>query len=376
MKKIILKGISLCLLFTILTGCENDPVKNQTQSVTGNNVSSVHSENGVLVFSDYDELASVNDKLMNMSNSSALTWEREHNFVSLRTIDRTVNEAEEANQEAFFRGIDPNLSVREYEARGLFYTPSEIYKTYLERGVIKRITESDGSKSTILSVTNDAYLCVLNENGKVIVGNEVLVFDGGITTVYNRKTNEKLRTFTNRSVPVQSLNGQFDFNKGTGSASNRWITDIYRGSNYRYYGQVIFTSAYTLSTLSQNFYWRARAEQKKFGNWNTRNNYNPIWGFSGSWRYDYWVKFPNAGFGTVRDGAQYPLPNSSALPTSPYNLSNLNTNYTVRPMQFSAMYSINPSQIGYSFFDNVRVYNHAFTFKFSGGSSGINYNAN
>lgn len=376
MKKILFKGISLFVLSVILVSCDKDPAGSETNAALTSSPSSVHSEEGVLVFSNYDELAATNDKLMNMSYTSALAWEREHNFVSLKTIDKKINEAEEEHQEIFFRGVDPNLSVREYEARGLFYTPSELYKTYLNKGVIKRITEADGSKSTALSVTNDAYISVLNEDGRVIVGDEVLVFDGGVTTVYSKKTNKPLRTISAKEGTTQNLNNQFNFNKGTGSVSNRWITDVYRGSNYRYYGQVLFSSIFTTSTLSQTFYWKARAEQKKFGNWNTRNNYNPIWGFSGSWAYDYWVIYPNAGFGVVRNGSQYPLPNSAGLPTSPYNLSNLNTNYTVRNMQFAAMYSITPSQIGYSFFDNVRVYNHAFTFKFSGGPSGINYNAN
>ena len=374
MKKIIFKGISLCLLVTLLIGCESDTVNNETSKILSGQVFNLQTENGVLVFRDYDELAKINNELQNMPYESALLWEKEHNFMSLRTIDKMVNDAENDNQESFFRGVDPNLSVREYEARGLFYQPSALYKTYLTKGVIKRITEADGSKSTVLTVTNDAYLNVLNEEGKVIVGDEVLVFNGSVAKVYSKKSNELLKSI-DTEPSQQKLNNQYNFNKGTGSVSNRWIQDIYKGSNYRYYGQVFFSSIYTTSTLSQTFYWKARAEQKKFGNWNTRNDYNPIWGFSGNWRYDYWIIYPNAGFGTVRDGSQYPLPNGGNLPTSPYNLSNLNTNYTVRNMQFSAMYSINPSQIGYSFFDNVRVYNHAFTFKFSGGPSGINYPA-
>lgn len=376
MKKIIFKGITLCLLLTILTGCESDPVKNETDRNSNSQALNLQTENGVLVFKDYNELEKTNNELQNMPYSAALLLEKEHNFMSLRTIDKMINDAENEHQETFFKGINPNLSVKEYEAKGLFYEPSALYKTYLTKGVIKRIKEADDSKSTALNVTNAAYLSILNEQGKVIVGNEILVFNGSIATVYNRKTNELLKSFDSKAeTPQQNLNNQYNFNKGTGSSGSRWIQDIYKGSDYRYYGQVLFSSIYTTSSLSQTFYWEARAEQKKFGNWNTRNDYNPIWGFSGNWSYDYWIIYPNAGFGTVRDGSQYPLPNSGGLPTSPYNLANLNTNYTVRNMQFSAMYSINPSQIGYSYFDNVRVYNYGFTFKFSGGSTGVNYPA-
>ena len=192
------------------------------------------------------------------------------------------------------------------------------------------------------------------------------------TYVYDKTSNVLLRSSHNN----QKLNNEFNFDKGTGSVGSRWITDPAKGSNYRYYAFVKFSSSFTVSSLSQRLHWEARAEQKKFGNWNTRNDYLPIWGCAAHWSYDYWIIYPGAGFGVVRDGSQYPLPNSSNKPTSPYYISNLNTNYTVRDLQFSSMYTINPAVVGYSFFDNVRVYNYSFEFKFSGGPSGYSYTYN
>jgi hypothetical protein len=315
----------------------------------------------------------MNNYLLSLTNDEVESWEEQLQFRSLATIDRKINEAEVAHQEIFFKGLDPNLTRNEYSAMGYNYEHTAVYNTYLNKGTIIRNIESDGSISTALSVNNHEYLNVLNEEGKVIVGDELLVFKDDATSVYDKKTKVLLHE-TNANTS-EKLNNEFNFNKGTGSISNRWVTDPSKGSNYRYYGRVLFSSSYTTSTLSQTFYWEARAEQKRFGSWNTRNTYNPIWGCSANWSYDYWIIYPNAGYGTVRNGNQYPLPNSSSRPTSPYYIANLNTNYTKRYLQFSSMYSIVPASIGYSFFDNVRVYNYNFVFKYSGGSSGYSYTA-
>lgn len=373
MKKTFFKKISLFFLVVSFSSCEKEMIEVETQS---NNTSegSIQNRNGVLIFKDYEQMESTNNHLLLLKAEDVENWEIQNQFISLATIDRKINEEEVQHQESFFKGLDPNLSINEYKSRGYNYEHSNLYKIYLNKGtIIRTIDDNDGSISTTLSVTNHAYLNILNEEGKVIIGNELIVFQGDTIYRYDKSTN-KLITNNDKSTS-QKLNNEFNFNKGTGSASNRWITDPAKGSNYRYYGRVIFSSIYTTSSLSQTFYWEARAEQKKFGNWNTRNDYNPIWGCSAYWSYDYWIIYPGAGYGIVRDGSQYPLPNSLNRPTSPYNVSNLNTNYTKRPLQFSDMYTINPLKAGYSFFDNVRVYNYNFVFKYSGGSSGYNYTA-
>ncbi|VXA98190.1 hypothetical protein FLAVO9AF_10205 [Flavobacterium sp. 9AF] len=376
MKKQIVKGIIISFLVLSLPSCEKEFEDNATTTAKAEEpLARVQNQNGILIFSDYDELEAVNARLASLPFDQLDIWENQNNFLSLASIDRKINEAEVQHQETFFKGLNPDLTVAEYQSLGYRYEHTAIYKNYLNKGTIVRNIETDGSISTELAVKNHGYLNVLNFEGKVIVGNELVWFADDGTFVYKKNSTNLLRKSSIDTHVASKLNGQYNFNKGTGNSSNRWITDPAKGSNYRYYGKVIFTSSFTVSSLSQNFYWEARAEQKKFGNWNTRNNYNPIWGCAANWSYDYWIIYPGAGFGTVRDGSMYPLPNSSGKPTSPYYVSNLNTNYTVRSLQFSSMYTIVPASIGYSFFDNVRVYNYNFVFKYSGGASGYNYTA-
>lgn len=360
------------LLSVIIVSCEKESVENVAEKTQVSNLN-VKTENGTLVFNDYQQMDLVRSKLSNLSEREIKDWEIENGFQSLATLEKRINDAEVAHQELFFKGLNPNLSVKEYESKGYFYKHTDLYNEYLKKGVIEEKVGKDGSISTELSVKDHFLLNVLNPEGKVIVGNELLLVKNNDTYVYDKNSKVLLRSTHSN----QKLNNEFNFDKGTGSVGSRWITDPAKGSNYRYYAFVKFSSSFTVSSLSQRLYWEARAEQKKFGNWNTRNDYLPIWGCSAHWSYDYWIIYPGAGFGVKRDGSQYPLPNSSNKPTSPYYISNMNTNTTgARELQFSDMYTITPSIVGYSYFDNVRVYNYSFEFKFSGGSSGYNYTYN
>lgn len=364
--------LSLLLIATIFS-CEKEPIENVVEKTSASDLN-VKSKNGVLVFKDYQQMEIVRNKLANLSEDEIQIWEAQNDFQSLLSLEKKINYAEVKHQESFFKGVNPNLSVKEYEAMGYFYKHTDLYNTYLKKGVIEEKIQNDGSISTELSVKDHYLLNILSEEGKVIVADELIVVKNKDTYVYDTKSNKLLRSTNSTN---QKLNNEFNFDKGTGTVGNRFISDPAKGSNYRYYAYVKFSSSFTVSSLSQRLYWEARAEQKKFGNWNTRNDYNPIWGCSAYWSYDYWIIYPNTGFGVVRNGSQYPLPNSSNKPTSPYYVSNMHTNYTgPRELQFSDIYSINPTTVGYSFFDNVRVYNYSFEFKFSGGSSGYNYTYN
>lgn len=368
----------ILLLATSLLACKKENQKNlntgiKEQPFTEN----VKSENGILIFENEAHLNFELDRLINLKFENRLEFENKLNFCSLATIDKMINDAENMNKESFFKNVDPNLSVQDYENKGLYYDHSNLFKDYLAKGVIERFEYKDKSVGFSLSVKNLVYHFVLNEDGKIIVGNKLLVFKNDETTIFDKNTKELIDSFS-LAENVAKLNNQFNFIKRINTSDalfndgKYWRYDPNLGNNYRYYAQAVFSSSFTTTTLSQTYYWVARAEKKSFGTWSTNNNYKPIWGISASWLYEYWAIFPGASYGTLRQGSNYPLPNSSGNAISPYSLSNLGTNYTVRNMHPNGFYSIS-SSAGYQFFDNVRVYNNNYTFKFSGGAGGYNY---
>ena len=205
-------------------------------------------------------------------------------FTSLTSIYFHINEEEIKHQESYFEGVSPDLAVAEYEAMGLHYEHTAIFQDYLEKGVIKEIVYEDKSRAFELAIDNPHLQDVLNEEGVVYVGDRRIVVEGELTKEISVETGELLSQHTTLKT---DLNGDYDFQKNarrpgyeTVSGNKYWITDPVQGNNYRYYAQAYFHSSYTTQLLAQTYYWIARAEQKKWGNWATRNDYNPIWGIS------------------------------------------------------------------------------------------------
>ncbi len=333
-------------------------------------------KDNALVFANEAQLQQYLSKTSSMTTAERVQLEQRLGFESLTTIFDRVNEAEVKHQDEFFAGLSPDLSTQAYEEMGYKYERSPLFKSYLAKGVLKDIVNADGSRAFDLTIQSPYYLNAIGVGKVIQVGEGLLGFEGEqgeVMTLSNTAEGAAAGAFK------ITLNNQFDFVKHarrsgyeSWNGAQYWIEDPAKGSNYRYYAYAKFVSTYTITSLSQTYFWAARAEQKKFGNWATRNDYNPIWGISANWSYDYWIIFTGAGFGVVRDGATYPLPNTSGNPTSPYSLSGLNTNYTVRNMYPNGLFTITGSA-GYQFFENVRLYNNSYTFRFSGGCCGYDY---
>lgn len=382
MEKSLFRGFILYgMLLFFVAGCSKENDLAPSNATNGSFTNAPITRNvtvidGVLSFESEGQLFATMNDLSMMEIQDRIVWEDQHGFRSIGTIRHLVNEAEVQNQEQFFAGVDPDLEVADYERMGLFYEPSSLYSEYLDKRVITETIDEKGARSFAPTIDEPGYENVLDEQGRVIVDGNILIFDG--TTRRVMKLAGKGLEVVPGTEKITS-NGQYNFKRNarlggfeTLSGDKYWITDLAKGNKYRYYAQASFSSGYTVSLLSQTFFWTARAEHKKWGNWATRNNYLPIWGISAHWSYDYWIIYNGAGYGVVRDGSMYPLPNSTPWPTSPYSLSNLNTNYTVRYLHPHGMFTYSYGA-GFQFFENTRVYNHGWTFKFSGGPSGYSY---
>lgn len=374
MKKLVF-GIATLVAVASFHSCQKENISVSDSKITQNKTNNtIRSTNGELVFEDEAHFLSSLPHLAEMSDAERIAWEKAIGFESLLSIEQRIMELENQRIEKFFEGIDPYLTVAEYEAMGLYYQPSEEYLNYLQTGVLERLEEKDGSISTRVSVADPSFHYVLGASRKVHVGDQLYEFNGSVLKVYDN-TGAIVKEIDYNSQ--EKLNGEYNFTRGIGPSGNRggWINDPARGSNYRYRSFVTFTSSFTTSSLSQNYYWYARAEQRRFGNWATRNNYLPIWGFQASWKFDYWIIYNGDPYGTVidSDSPLNMLNNSNGYATSPYGLSNLNTNYTIRYLYPHGGYSINPATAGFSFFENVRIYNNSYSSSFTGGASGYSF---
>lgn len=371
MKNLMYGGLFLVFLGVGFAACNKEEIEkvNSKKNIKHLNIKY---DNDKLIFKDRESFNKYLHNVSEMTDYERIKMEESLGFESLYTLDQKINKAEVEHAETFYKGIDPDLSVSEYESMGLFYEPTSIYTKYLNQGVIERIIEEDGSISTELSIKYHAYYYVLPASGMLQISNLLYSFERGYMKIENVYSNELIF----EKNLFAKANGEYNFTKGINNTSG-WVTDPSKGSKYRYRSFVNFSSNYTTQLVSQDFYWYARAERRRFGQWKTRNNYLPIWGFNASWNFDYWVIYNGNPYGTQITGnsSNNILANSSNRPTSPYNLSNLNTNYTVRYLYPHGTY-VKANNANYDFFENVRVYSDSYSSSFSGGSSGYNYSMN
>ena len=90
----------LVLSVAMLVSCEKESVENTVEKTQVSNLN-VKTENGTLVFKDYQQMDLVRSKLSTLSETEIKSWETENGFQSLASIERKINDAEVAHQEIF-----------------------------------------------------------------------------------------------------------------------------------------------------------------------------------------------------------------------------------------------------------------------------------
>jgi hypothetical protein len=274
--------VFILLLATSLLACKKENQKNlntgiKEQPFTEN----VKSENGILIFENEAHLLNELEVLSELTFEEKLEFENKLNFRSLNTIKQLINNAEIKHQEEFYQGIDPNLRIEEYESMGLYYDNTAIFKENLDKEVIEIIYEKDGSSSFELTVKSPGFDCVLNENGEVIVGENVFKFHTFFLTITNRNNNQILNIINMAQASEKMVSNW--------SQGGTWMYDgSTKRYNYRVYGTCITSSNETPGgTIQSSFYVQALGQYKKFGTWAARSSYLPVCSFSGNWTASY-----------------------------------------------------------------------------------------
>jgi hypothetical protein len=246
----------------------------------------VKCEDGVLIFDTEADLYQAMDELAALTKEERMAWEKRMNFESLNTILDKVNDAEVEHIDKLIGDYDPNLSVEEFGALGIVYSPTQIKTHYLQKRVLEEIPFSDNSTGLELTVKNIAYHNVLGEKRTVIAGQLIIVCDKSNTALYSRENNELISEydFNNKS--------QYNFTWGIGLWStdrHGWRFDYADPNNdkKRIRSFVLFTSGFNANVLFTTYYWHCRAETRVLNQWNTRNNYTPFRGFTGNWSFKY-----------------------------------------------------------------------------------------
>jgi hypothetical protein len=324
--------INGCQKETETTNLANDAlVKNLSQA------NEIKSKDGVLVFKDKSEIEGTIQKLSVMGEEKRKEWEKRMNFKSQLTIFFEVNEAEATFQEILSKGFKKEITIEELKSMGIKPQHSDMLNKYIDKGIIRATVEDDGSLSFNLALSDRSYAYITNENGEVMIGNNVY-------------------QYWEDKVAINGKDEQNIIAKGTTynwSASSNWRYD---GNYRRYRMDITGVSSYTSSSISSNFNVEAKAERKILWSWAIRNSYDPIKSINGYYNYEYWyVQYP--GGPMIRSTNNLPLPSPPQPLTSPFSMDYSyfgGSNYTLIPLHPSGIFNFTyPSTA--SFIDAVNV---------------------
>lgn len=166
MKKLVLLGMVATVL-TIFNGCQKDELVSQLADEQSQTVvkPDVYGKNGFLVFSDSRKVSQTLNSLAKMSEEERKNWEKSHFFVSQQTIFHNIVDAE-------IQLDAPYENISAEELKNVKQPPlhSDVYYKFLNKGIIREYTESDGTELYDYSTCAPYLSAILDENGIFVVG--------------------------------------------------------------------------------------------------------------------------------------------------------------------------------------------------------------
>lgn len=293
MKKLLFSTIICCSLASLIFyGCKkenltSEPVNQATSILTFPQPAIA---NDMLIFNTWEDFATAVQYLNQKGTGFILKWNKDLNFRSQEAIFQDIVNAENAIKDAKAATLDPNLPFE--ELKKIKVPHSEIYKKYLDQGLITEVPESDGYSSFKHNVLNPTYMCALNEDGFVEIHDTIyqylshtvkFISDGDVNKI------ERLKKLNASSIDdnIWVVEYQNQLKSCTGGDWGNTTDWIYNGATKRIRLDVVAycPSSDEFQTYAfVNFYFEAKAEGWLFG-WGYRNDYYPIDVTQGSWNW-------------------------------------------------------------------------------------------
>ncbi len=298
MNKLKFKNLLFLIAITliVLQSCEKKELIG-LEDTTLQKDKKVYVNNGIPVFQSQEAYSDIINELANKSEIERKQWEESLGFKSLHTIYNELNEVEIALEEKLYSGYDENLSKKELQKLGLpIDVHSDIYKEYLNKGIIKEVRDDDGSEAFYLNVFDPIAACYTNENGLMVINDTLYQYTAsklkmmpGNTLKADILLNAKNTDKTN-NIFVINFDDKSTISGDNWSKSSGWK---YESSKKRYRMDVKGWS-WTYGPndddyMGSKFWVDLKAERKRWGKWKRRNSYKPVKQLHAVWDYKYTI---------------------------------------------------------------------------------------
>lgn len=332
-------------------------------------------ENGVMVFESNEDFVRTSNAFASMSPQERISWGEANAFKTLQILMDEISAAEDLFDARYFAGLDPEMSGEELKAIGKPIDFSDLYKTSLQKGIIKQTEDPEyGGYGFELDIFDQSGVSVANELGMVVVDGQLLQYTKDAIKMMPYTDAEDIAKLAKATVSVDNIVVS-NLDHGTKGLTtfingNIWtqtgVVWYYDSSNHRFKHFVYFYSNSGTTAMSCSFYTESIAERKLFGKWKIRNSYNPIRSVSGSWSY-YWRKY-NSTTGL----ATYEWNNLGGGTPSPFSYSTSGSNHIKFYLNPTGGYALSSP---YSFYHEARMssYNIYGTFVGTTGSYSTHY---
>ena len=270
MKKLVLFAL-LATGLTIFNGCLKDEIMLQKEDLNhqGKKVPEVFEKNGILIFSDHNDVSAMLSMNQSMPDKERRIWENKHNFYSQLSLFNDVVIAEEQ----FFL---PYESMSEEELSGITLTQkhSDIYSDYLVKGIIKEYVEEDGLTSYDYSTCAPYLASILNENGIFMVADTMYQFTENAIKIWEGASIKDSYSIINNesdNIQIHIIKKNTDLQKGAIYPNPIYSDWAYSGSQRRiriglYFD--VWPSSTDRKIWSYQHYVHARSEKKALFSWN------------------------------------------------------------------------------------------------------------
>ena len=254
--------------------------------------------NGILKFSDYSEFSSKASDLNSLSNEQLTKWCAKNGVVTQELLFRNLIDQEERHEQKVIEEFGSDITLDELNLKSID-PHSELYYELNDKVFIEE-SDEQGFTSYKAKVFNPVYMSVLNENGFVIINNELYCFDNTGYKVIHDCDIEKIPFLsqvceTNSELGISVYNFEISKKKGYGHSFNE-ISTRYESNRERVTFQAFFHAGdegtYYSPTpgacMAPEFFVEAIAQKKNiWGNWVIKTNYTPIDKVTASWDHYY-----------------------------------------------------------------------------------------
>lgn len=354
--------MAFCTCISIFSSCKKDisqtrdlstPINSETQ------LDKISTKEGVLIFSDRKTFNATVEKLSLMTREQADSWEKTHHFVSQRNIFDKI-----ADAEIKFFETSKDISPEEFSK---MYHHSELYKYYLDQGIITEFEKGTDDEYYNYSIYNGSYAKIVNKNGLIAINDTIyqltndefkMLADGDFNKIpvllKSHETDPDKKIIVNKIATyktTQKTEGVFDWSRSSGwvtNGSKRILLSVTFNSNLSGGGSTCFSNHnVNVQCMEKNWY----------GSWVYVFTYTTI---SGTWGAK--ERMINGAVNNYSPGFAY---NNNI---NNFNASISPTSGTTSPYPSTFQYY---AQSGNNFWYELEVYNVYWRVTRNGGCCGI-----